>query len=162
MSAFCVGKLTGELVDHPHENQGVINLGPVTKEQIERVRSGVWNRFSRPVDHPKPVSQVDVNPDVLHDRMIEAGIIPAPQVTPEITAEVQTLVEARGTATVTAILTAYVDVGTLPSHKAEALIERMKDQWKPAFQRLPDHVAVVYVPVRNQPTRFEMMVLPGK
>lgn len=142
----------------------VITLGPVTKEQLDAVRCGAYAKpFCRPaIDHPKPVNEIEWTPAKVESMLIEAGMLPDPTQPPKPEDHKVSLVEVRGTTQITTILTAYIDVGTMQSSKAEAHVEKMKDHWQPAFSRLPDHVAVVYVPVRGRPTSFETIVLSGR
>ncbi len=161
---FCfnaAGEYTHQIVSD--QAPEVITLGPVTKEQLDAARCGAYAKpFCRPpIDHPKVVNEIEWTPAKVESMLIEAGMLPDPTQPPKPEHK-PCLVEVRGTTQITAILTAYIDVGTMPSDKAEAQVERMKDHWQPAFSRLPDHVAVVYVPVRGRPTSFEMLVLPGR
>lgn len=52
------------------------------------------------------------------------------------------------------LLIFYVGVGQLPPQKADAFVERMKDQCA-ALQRLPATWDVVWIPVRNYETKVE-------
>jgi hypothetical protein len=54
----------------------------------------------------------------------------------------------------------YIDVGTLPPHKAEQFIERMKDSvLKDMRGRLPEEWKTLWIPVRNTDTHVEVLQL---
>jgi hypothetical protein len=59
--------------------------------------------------------------------------------------------------TAKALLVIYIDVGNLPSVKAEALMERLQDKWKVSAWDLPKTVVPVWVPTRIGGTRIELI-----
>lgn len=54
----------------------------------------------------------------------------------------------------------YINVGNLPPFKAEALVDRMKDQFK-QYKSMAGW-EVIWIPVRSQETRIEFFAIDGK
>lgn len=54
------------------------------------------------------------------------------------------------------ILVIYVGVGHMPSCAAEAYLGRQKAKYQKLFERLPDHVGVMFVITRVHETRIEI------
>ena len=70
--------------------------------------------------------------------------------------ETTTFSYCKGSGQLMGLLTIYVDVGQLPTFKADAYVERLIDRWKPVLERLPEDHGVIFVPVRpGSETRVE-------
>jgi len=53
------------------------------------------------------------------------------------------------------IVVFYIDVGQLPPQKAEAFIERIKEDNKALLDKLPSNVGTVFMPHRARPSKIE-------
>jgi hypothetical protein len=54
----------------------------------------------------------------------------------------------------------YINVGQMPTQKAESLTQRWKEKTERAFRKLPERYKIIWIPTRESKTRVEFLQLP--
>lgn len=57
----------------------------------------------------------------------------------------------------------YIDVGQLPKAQVRKFLDGLKEDNSEFFNNIPEDIGVMFIPVRNQASRVEFMMLePSK
>lgn len=57
---------------------------------------------------------------------------------------------------ITNMFVIYVNIGQLPEDKVNNYVNSFKNNYLGLFEKLPENIGIMFVPVRNQPTSIEV------